>query len=97
MDTRFAHGFELAVGLDGAVQNRLPRGRCCISIRSGRICARSATAGQDRVGGVVERFDLGGDSDVFVGDFAVGDAGVDERHRQRFVAEQRAVHRVQHR
>ena len=54
------------------------------------MAAVSMSAGRAPVGGgVVEGVDLGADGCVFVGDDAVGDAGVGEGHLHRAVAEQR--------
>ena len=87
MNAGFADGFELAVELDGA-------GAVAVAEQPAlhfdpqpthlRTLSRSR---EDRVGRVVERFDLGGDSEILVGDFAVGDARVDQRHPQRLVAD----------
>ena len=56
--------------------------RC--SLRSWRISSVSVK----RFGFGVERVDSLGDGVVFVGDGAVGDAGVDARHAQRAVTQQ---------
>ena len=65
----------------------MPSMRRCISARSLRISVPSASAGSSS-GLVVEGFDLLGDGEVFVGDGAVGDAGVNHGHPHRSVSEQ---------
>ena len=66
-------------GRPGGRSSRCPACRRCISRRSLRHLGALGVRGQ-LLGPGVERLDLLRDGEVLVGDGAVGDAGVDERH-----------------